>query len=640
MEKTISSLNRGNLRDFSTNGRRLALLSVLAIVIGLIGGLIAWILLRLIGLITHLAYNGKIGWSLVAPNVHHWGIWSVAVPIAGGLVVGLLAKYGTEKIRGHGIPEAIQAILENDSKMEPRVALIKPIASAITIGTGGPFGAEGPIIMTAGAIGSLVGQFLRLSSMERRTLLVAGAAAGMSATFGAPVSSVLLAVELLLFEWRPRSLVPVALASTVAEGVRVWLLGTTPIFATGATLKLPWSIVIWAICIGIAAGFLSGVLTKFVYWTEDIYRKLPVHWAWWPAIGGLVVGIGGLINAAALGVGYPTIRLLDSGQVVWIAALSLFAVKAVIWVVSLSSGTSGGVLAPLLMLGGALGVILSPLFPDHLVGIWATIGMAAMLGGTMRAPFTATIFTMETTHNWTLLLPVFMASIAGMAVTVLWIPRSILTEKLARRGVHVAREYAVDSMERESVREIMVSREKMTTVPMAAVVGSIRAYLSEMPDAMHNGYPVVDNEGDLRGIIYWSEMLSHSADRAEDLMHPVTSIEDWQQVRAAMGVMAREQIGQVAVVDRTGSWVGWISRRDIFTTFRRALDAEEQHEPPYSLPWLRALWGHYNQAATIQGQGNTNKKHDLAGRRFTRFMNYRKAFHHLPRNNQSNEPDD
>jgi H+/Cl- antiporter ClcA len=281
----------------------LAFLSLIAAVIGLMGGFIAWILLRLIALITHLAYEGRVGWSLVAPNTHHLGLWSVAVPVIGGLIVGLLARYGTDKIRGHGIPEAIQAILEENSQMHPRVALIKPIASAITIGTGGPFGAEGPIIMTGGAVGSLVAQFFSLSSLERRTLLVAGAAAGMSATFGAPVSAVLLAVELLLFEWRPRTLIPVAIASAIAEGVRAWLFGTAPIFATPATPGLPWSTIGWAVGIGLAAGLLSGLLTKLVYFTEDAYHTLPIHWMWWPAIGGLMIGIGGLLDQRALGVG-------------------------------------------------------------------------------------------------------------------------------------------------------------------------------------------------------------------------------------------------------------------------------------------------------------------------------------------------
>ena len=295
-------MKKTSLGDFTTNGKRLAILSLLALFIGILSGLVAFTLLRLIGLITHLAYDGRVGWSLIAPNPKHWGLLSILVPIIGGLIVGLLAKYGSEKIRGHGIPEAIQAILENDSKMDARVAIVKPIASAITIGTGGPFGAEGPIIMTGGALGSLISQFFTLSSLERRTLLVAGAAGGMAATFGSPIAAVLLAVELLLFEWRPRSLIPVTIASAAAETIRAWLIGTAPIFGTPMAGSLPQTLLIWALVIGVAAGLVSGILTKLVYFVEDTYRKLPIHWVWWPAIGGLFVGLGGLIDPAALGV--------------------------------------------------------------------------------------------------------------------------------------------------------------------------------------------------------------------------------------------------------------------------------------------------------------------------------------------------
>ncbi len=577
------------LGDFTTNGRRLALLSAVAAFIGIIGGFVAWILLRLIGLITHLAYDGRVGWSLVAPNVHHWGVWSVVVPIAGGLLVGLLAKYGTDKIRGHGIPEAIQAILEDKSKMQPRVALIKPIASAITIGTGGPFGAEGPIIMTAGAIGSLLGQFFNLSSLERRTLLVAGAAAGMSATFGAPVSSILLAVELLLFEWRPRSLIPVAIASAIADGVRVWLLGSAPIFATGLTSTFPWSDIIWAVAIGLAAGLLSGVLTKLVYFVEDTYRKLPIHWVWWPAIGGLVIGIGGLIDPRALGVGYPTIRLLDAGHLFFEAAVILFVVKACIWVVSLSSGTSGGVLAPLLMLGGALGAIMSPLFPGHMVGIWATIGMAAMLGGTMRAPFTATIFTMETTHNWALLLPVLMASIAGMAVTVLWIPRSILTEKVARRGVHVAREYSVHPLEGQAVKDIMVPRNKVAAVAQNASLNDMAEQLAQHTSDSHASYPVVDASQKVLGVLARQDILLHRQGKARDVLRPAITVGEWERVRVVVEAMARDNRSEALVVDRTGNWVGWVTRTDVFITWRRTVSEEEEREQIFPWPWTARM---------------------------------------------------
>lgn len=578
---------RSPLGDFTTTGRQLAFLSLIAAVIGLLGGFIAWILLRLIGLITHLAYDGRVGWSLVAPNTHHWGWGSVAVPVVGGLIVGLLAKYGTDKIRGHGIPEAIQAILEENSQMHPRVALIKPIASAITIGTGGPFGAEGPIIMTGGAVGSLVAQMFRLSSLERRTLLVAGAAAGMSATFGAPVSAVLLAVELLLFEWRPRSLVPVALASTIAEGVRAWLIGTAPIFGTGATSGLPWSTMVGAVAIGIAAGFVSGVLTKLVYAVEDTYRKLPIHWMWWPAIGGLMIGIGGLLDPRALGVGYPTIRLLDAGHLVWEAALVLFGVKAVIWILSLSSGTSGGVLAPLLMLGGALGAIVSPVLPGHMVGVWATVGMAAMLGGTMRAPFTATIFTMETTHNWALLLPVLMASVAGMAVTVLWIPRSILTEKVARRGIHVAREYAVHPLEGQAIRDIMVPRDRVMAVNLTDSVAGLAEAISQGILANYGSYPVLDALGEVCGVVYRQNILLRHTGEVGEITEPCLSVGEWERVRVVVEAMARDHRGEARVVNREGRWVGWVTRTDVFITWRRQVDQEEKREQIIRWPWHR-----------------------------------------------------
>lgn len=441
--------------------------------------------------------------------------------------------------------------------------------------------------MTGGAVGSLVAQLFRLSSLERRTLLVAGAAAGMSATFGAPVSSVLLAVELLLFEWRPRSLIPVAIASAIAEGVRVWLLGTAPIFGTAATSGLPWTTIVWAVVIGIAAGIVSGLLTKFVYFIEDAYRKLPIHWAWWPAIGGLMIGLGGLIDPRALGVGYPTIRLLDAGHLLWEAALVLLVVKAVIWVLSLSSGTSGGVLAPLLMLGGALGVVLSPVLPGHMVGVWATIGMAAMLGGTMRAPFTATIFTMETTHNWALLLPVLMASIAGMAVTVLWIPRSILTEKVARRGVHVAREYAVHPLEGQAVRDIMVPRDQVVGVDQQDSIATLADEIGKGTMANYGSYPVLDADHEICGVVYRRDILLRQVGQVGNATKPFITVGDWERVRAAVEAMARDDRGEARVVNQEGRWVGWVTRSDVFITWRRQVDQEETREQFFHWPWQR-----------------------------------------------------
>lgn len=582
-------MTRTGLSDFTTNGKRLAILSLLALCIGILSGFVAFILLRLIGLITHLAYDGRVGWSLIAPNPHHWGILSILVPVLGGLVVGLLAKYGSDKIRGHGIPEAIQAILENNSVMDARVAVFKPLASAITIGTGGPFGAEGPIIMTGGAVGSLVSQFFRLSSLERRTLLVAGAAGGMSATFGSPIAAVLLAVELLLFEWRPRSLIPVTIASAMAEAIRAWLIGTAPIFGTPLSGTLPLTVLIWALVIGVAAGLVSGVLTKLVYFLEDAYHKLPMHWVWWPALGGFAVGLGGLIDPRALGVGYPTIRTLDAGHLLWEAALILFVVKAVIWTVSLSSGTSGGVLAPLLLLGGALGMILSPLFPGHLAGVAATMGMAAMLGGTMRVPFTATIFALETTHNWALLLPVFVAAVAGMAVTVLWIPRSILTEKVARRGVHVAREYSVNPLESQSVRQVMVPRDQVFVLNGNLSIAEAAHRIAGQSGSNRTSYPVVDRDPDRAIGTIESTTIFSQAERApdtsvKDLAQPLLTIGDWERVRTAVEQMARHNQPELIVVDNQGTWVGFMSQSDTFTTWKKAIAAEDDRQRIFDWP--------------------------------------------------------
>lgn len=566
-------MRRSALRDFRLEPRRLAVMASLGLVIGGLGGLVAWSLVRLIGLITHLAYDGRIGWSLAAPNPAHWGGWSIVVPIVGGILVGLMAKFGSDKIRGHGIPEAIQEILENQSRMAPRVAVLKPLASAVTIGTGGPFGAEGPIIMTGGAVGSIIGQFVPLSATERRTALVAGAAAGMSAIFGAPMAAVLLAVELLLFEWRLQSLLPVVLASTAADVVRRVLLGTRPVFLTPAHSAIfHGSDLFWALMVGLAAGGFGAILSKLVYWTEDWYRRLPVHWMWWPAIGGIVVGIGGLVDPRALGVGYPTIRLLDSGHLLLDAALLLLVVKSVIWVVSLSSGTSGGVLAPLMLVGGALGTVLSLFIPGHATALWATLGMAAMLGGAMQTPLMAVVFTVETTHDWSLLPPLLVASVAATVVTALWIPHSILTEKIARRGVHVPRDLGVHPLELESVAMIMKPIREV--VPAGA--GEASGRLSwEMGDWL----PVLNGEGIPVGAVAAPERDGTGAD-----VRPVGVVYAWERVRGVVEALASSDVAALAVYDAEDHWVGWVTQRDVLKTWRRALAEEgavaQEFKPP------------------------------------------------------------
>jgi len=432
------------LGDFTAT-RRIVMLSAIAVVLGGVSAFLALILLRMIAFFTNLFFFGRLSTSAVSPADNNLGVFVILIPVIGALIIGMMARFGSERIRGHGIPEAIEAILIGGSRIQPRVAVLKPLSSAISIGSGGPFGAEGPIIMTGGAFGSLVAQFFNLTSAERKTLLVAGAAAGMSATFASPVAAVLLAVELLLFEWKPRSLVPVALASATAVILRRYLLGMGPLFPTPIHEAYigPWGLILCVVA-GLLAGGLSALLTAMVYAAEDAFHRLPIHWMWWPAIGGLVVGIGGLIFPEALGVGYDVIETLISGKATNSLILGVLLVKSTIWAVSLGSGTSGGVLAPLLMMGGALGGLEALVFPNHGPGFWPIIGMAAILGGTMRAPLTGIVFTLELTHDVNLLLPLLCATAVAHGFTVLFMRRSILTEKIDRRGFHVSREYATD----------------------------------------------------------------------------------------------------------------------------------------------------------------------------------------------------
>jgi chloride channel protein, CIC family len=445
-----------HLGDFDVTPR-LLLITAIALPIGALVAGVAWCLLRLIGLITNLVFYQRFGTALVAPGAeHHSPLLILLAPVAGGLVIGLVARYGSEKIRGHGIPEAMDSVLTNGSRVQPRVALLKPIASAIAIGTGGPFGAEGPIIMTGGAFGSIGAQLLNLSADERKTLLCAGAAAGMAAVFDAPLAAVLLAIELLLFEWRPRSFVPVAAAVAVAAIVRVPILGSGPVFPapTGA---LHLDAADYALCLvsGALAAALALVATTLVYFSEDTFARLPIHWMWWPAIGGAIIGVGGLIVPQALGVGYDVIEAELNGTLALHLVIGILIVKTLIWSLSLGSGTSGGVLAPLLMIGAALGALMSHVFPEVAPGFWALVGLTAILGAAMRAPLTGVVFALELTHRYEALLPLLIAAATAYAISVLLLRRSILTEKIARRGVHVNHEYSVDPLEVLFVGDVM-----------------------------------------------------------------------------------------------------------------------------------------------------------------------------------------
>ena len=472
--------------DFTADVRLLRI-SAIAAVGGALSTVAADFLLHLIRLFTNLFLFQTISTANYSPSQNTLGLLVVVVPVIGGLVVGLIARYGSEQIRGHGIPEAIEAILFGKSKMSPKVAVLKPLASAIAIGSGGPFGAEGPIIMTGGAIGSLIAQFFHLTSAERKSLLVAGAVAGMTAVFGTPIAAVLLAIELLLFELRPRSLLPVAIACAVAGFTRPLLLGSGPLFPLHTLPLGPIGLVASAIA-GLIAGTLSWGLSTSLYKMEDLFGKLPIHWMWWPALGGIAVGIGGYFQPRTLGVGYDVIGDLLQNHLAVSVVIAIVLVKAIIWVIALASGTSGGVLAPLLMMGAGVGAVVAPYMPGGEPAIWPLVFMAAALGGMMRAPVMAAVFAFELTGDMNALLPLLAAAAVAYGFTVLIMRRSILTEKIARRGYHIYREYSVDPLERHYVDEVM-TRTVAAIDAGATVADVLRDYFG--PQQKYRAFPVI-----------------------------------------------------------------------------------------------------------------------------------------------------
>jgi H+/Cl- antiporter ClcA/CBS domain-containing protein len=571
------------LSDFRTD-KRVLLLSALALPIGAISALVAKALLWLIALITNLAFFHRVSSSPVLPQNHHLGYWVVLVPVLGALVIGLMARFGSEKIRGHGIPEALEAILLGRSLVQPKVAILKPISSAISIGTGGPFGAEGPIIMTGGAFGSIFAQLFHLSAAERKTLLVAGAASGMSAVFATPVAAVLLAVELLLFEWKPRSFIPVVVASITASALCVPLLGSGPIFPVPPHSGLGTAALWIAFGVGLFVGFSSCLLTVLVYAWEDLFGRLPIHWMWWPALGAAVVGFGGLIDPRVLGVGYETIQTLLRGEVLGATLVSLMLLKALVWSVALGSGTSGGVLAPLLIMGGALGALLGQHVSTGDPGLWAMVGMAAMMAGTMRSPLTGMVFALELTHDLGALPVLLVGCVAALGVTVLLMRRSILTEKLARRGQHVAREYSVDFFELMRVQEVMDTDPP--TIPAEMKVAQLSDLIAKGDSILcrRQGTLIVDKNNSLVGIITRGDVVrALRQDQQADMTVLAAGKTDLvvtypdEPLCDALETMLKNDVGRLPVVERVNNSriVGYLGRSSILAARLRQHHAEE-----------------------------------------------------------------
>lgn len=574
-----------DLGDFTAT-KRMIPIAAIAVFIGALAAGVAFGLLRLIGLFTNLFFYQRWDTRFVSPAANTLGWLEVLVPVAGALVIGLMARFGSERIRGHGIPEALEAILTRGSRVEPKLAVLKPISAAISIGSGGPFGAEGPIIMTGGAFGSMIAQLFRLTAAERKTLLVAGAVAGMSATFAAPIASLLLAVELLLFELKPRSFVPVALASATAALCRVFLLGPGPLFAVPAhPAFVGTNGLLGCVVVGLLSGALAYAMTLSVYAAEDLFKRLPIHWMWWPAIGGLAVGIGGLIYPRALGVGYDTIETLLQGGLPRGETLVLVSVKWSIWAIYLGSGTSGGVLAPLLMIGASLGQILTPYLPAEGLGFWPLVATGAVLGGTMRSPLTGIVFAAELTGDRNMMLPLLVASTMAHGFTVLAMRRSILTEKVARRGFHVTREYAIDPLDVLFVRDVM--QTTVVGLPARASLADVDALMATKLGEVEPLYSVVE-DGRFLGVVTrrmlrtWSSkagLNGHESVRDITKTDAVTAFAD-EPLRVVIQRMAETGLTRLPVVGREANTplLGLVTLTHALKARRRHVEEEQRRE--------------------------------------------------------------
>jgi CIC family chloride channel protein len=595
-----ASLNRV-FRPYPTQNRagpaqfRLALVSFLAGAIGLVAGGIAWVLYKLIGLFTNLFFYHRWDTSFVSARLNHLGPWVIVTPIIGGLVVGFMAKYGSSKIKGHGIPEAMEAVLFNRSRIQPRVAILKPLSAAIAIGTGGPFGAEGPIIQTGGAVGSLVGQVFHTTASERKVLLACGAAAGMSATFNTPIAGVILAIELLLFEFKSRSFIPLVIASTLATAVHMQTLGTGPMFTVmpvdfGIPRALPFYLLLGGLCGLAAVGF-----SKLLYWVEDLFEKLPVDQLWWPAIGALGLGIIGYFVPRVLGVGYDTIGDILNAQLAFKLLLVVMIAKAVALVISLGSGTSGGLLAPMFMssaaLGGLFAMTVNRLFPSANLasGAFALVAMGAVFGAASRATFTFIIFAFEITRDYNAVLPLMLVSVIADGVAMLFMPKSsIMTEKLARRGLRIHQDYETDILQQVAVAETM--DRDVPTIPATMLIGELAERIAKHDPAVshHQGLFIVDSEGKLEGLITRGDVLRALDQDPEGVL---TVLEAGSKdlivafpeelISEASDKMLQNDIGRLPVVERSDprKLVGYLGRHGVMAARLRRLHEEHVREP-------------------------------------------------------------
>ena len=587
------TLEAENIRPhFSQNKKRLLTIASLAVLVAVCISFIAKFLMDFLYFITNVSFYGKASFDYVTPADNSLGLWVIIIPAIGGLIVGIMALYGSKAIRGHGIPEAMEQILTNQSKIKPTITYLKPISSAIAIGTGGPFGAEGPIIATGGALGSTLGQIMKISHNERKILLASGATAGMAAIFGTPIAAIFLAIELLLFEFSPRSLIPVALACITGAAGHHFLFSSGPVFPIDHLIEIPSNkaLLIYSI-LGIVIGFFSVFVTKIVYLIEDGFEKLPVHWMWWPAIGGLCVGIIGYFSPKTLGVGYENITDVLSGSLPIKVVLGLCFLKFISWAIALGSGTSGGTLAPLLTIGGATGILLGNLvlnfFPDSgiTLSLAALVAMSAIFAGASRALLTSIIFALEVTGQSNALLPVLAGCLASYIVSFFIMENTIMTEKITRRGVKTPDSYEPDILETISVGNVM--QENGLVLSDENTIREVREWLEKESDYNSNYFIIVNNKSEFKGIISSSNLFSnhHEPDKlvGDLIKRNSVSIRIDNSLRTAVELMAGENIDLLPVMSNENTIIGILSYKDIISAYKSDIDNFVKKQPSISL---------------------------------------------------------
>jgi len=575
-------------------GFRLPWVSSLAVLIGLTSGIVAFLLYRLIGLFTNLFFFHNFSFIFRSVGDHHLGPWVILLPAAGGLVVGLMAKYGSPKIRGHGIPEAMEAVLISRSRVEPKLVILKPLSAALAIGTGGPFGAEGPIIQTGGALGSLVGQLVRMTAAERKVLLACGAGAGMAATFNTPIAGVIIAIELLLFEFKSRSFIPLVIATTLATTIRHELMGTRAMFEAGPVdFGIPQALPFYLL-LGVLCGVAAVAFTRWLFWTEDQFLRLPVDQMWWPVIGGLALGLIGYFVPQVFGVGYDTISEILAGHVALQVLVILMTCKALALVVSLGSGTSGGLLAPMFFSAAAMGAVFADcanlLWPGaHLsASAFGIVAMGAVFGAAARAPFTFIIFAFEITRDYNAVLPLMLVGVISSAIAQRFLRESIMTEKLARRGLRVQQEYEADILQGVSVEDVML--RELQTVPAEMPLSEFSSYIARGDSrfSAHHSTFIVDKENHLVGIITRGDVLRTLQDEpgtAKTVLEAGTRelvvIHPDDTVLAAVTKMLANDISSLPVVKREfhGEVIGYFGRRQVMAARMRQFGEEHDLEP-------------------------------------------------------------